>query len=128
MVIAGNDRAFGAAEKSVFVKDPLMVLVTAPRVISPGEKAALPVTLFIQKEKIKEIALKAEGNDLLRFEENTKNISAAGIGEKDSEFTFIAGEKTGIGKIKVIASGGGETAMILKWRLEVPILLKHGQN
>ena len=53
MVIAGNDRAFGAADKSVFVKDPLMVLVTAPRVISPGERAALPVTLFIQKEGIK---------------------------------------------------------------------------
>ena len=38
MVIAGNDRAFGIAEKSVFVKDPLMVLVTAPRVISPVKK------------------------------------------------------------------------------------------
>ena len=64
MVIAGNDRAFGAAEKSVLVKDPLMVLVTAPRVISPGEKAALPVTLFIQKEGIRMLLLKAEGNDL----------------------------------------------------------------
>ena len=30
MVIAGSDRSFGIAEKSVFVKDPLMVLVTAP--------------------------------------------------------------------------------------------------
>ena len=46
MVIAGNDRSFGAAEKSVAVRDPLMVLVTAPRVISPGEKIALPMTLF----------------------------------------------------------------------------------
>ena len=58
MVIAGNDRSFGIAEKSVVVKDPLMILVTAPRVISPGEKVALPVTLFIQKEGIKDIVLK----------------------------------------------------------------------
>ncbi len=40
MVVAGSETAFGSAEKSVLVNDPLMVLVTAPRVISPGEKMA----------------------------------------------------------------------------------------
>ena len=110
MVIAGNDRAFGIAEKSVFVKDPLMVLVTAPRVISPGEKVALPVSLFIQKEGIKDITLSAESNDLVTFEDKTKNISVSSTGEKDTEFSFTAGEKTGIAKISITASGGGETA------------------
>jgi uncharacterized protein YfaS (alpha-2-macroglobulin family) len=118
MVIAGNERAFGSVDKSVLVKDPLMVLVTAPRVISPGEKAALPVTLFIQKDNIREVTLKAEGNNLIRFEENTKTISASGVGEKDTEFTFTAGDKTGIGKIKVTASGNGETAV---YEMEIEI-------
>jgi uncharacterized protein YfaS (alpha-2-macroglobulin family) len=111
MVIAGSNRAFGASEKAVPVKDPLMVLVTAPRVMSPGEEAALPVTLFIQKDNIRDISVKAEGNDLISFKENTKSITASGPGEKDTEFTFIAGEKTGAAKIKVTASGGGETAV-----------------
>jgi uncharacterized protein YfaS (alpha-2-macroglobulin family) len=111
MVIAGSDRSFGAAEKSVLVKDPLMVLVTAPRVISPGEKVALPITLFIQNEGIKEITLKTEANDLIRFEENTRNISVSGIGEKDAEFSFTVGEKTGVAKINVTANGGGEIAV-----------------
>jgi uncharacterized protein YfaS (alpha-2-macroglobulin family) len=118
MVIAGNDHAFGTADKSVLVRDPLMVLVTAPRVISPDEKAALPVTLFIQKDNIRDVTLKAEGNDLIAFEENVKNISAAGVGEEDTEFTFTAGEKTGTGKIKVTASGGGETAV---YEMEIEI-------
>ncbi len=118
MVIAGNDRSFGAADKSVIVKDPLMVLVTAPRIISPGEKAALPVTIFIQKEGIKAVTLKAEGNELIKFEESSKNITASGIGENESEFTFTAAEKTGVGKIKVTASGGGETAV---YELEIEI-------
>ena len=118
MVIAGTDRAFGAAEKTVFVKDPLMVLVTAPRVISPGEKAALPVTLFIQKDNIKNVSLQAECNDLIRFEEAAKNISVTEQGEKDTELTFIAGEKTGIATIRVTASGGGETAV---YELELDI-------
>ncbi len=111
MVIAGSNRAFGAAEKAVLVRDPLMVLVTAPRVISPGEEAALPVTLFIQKDNIRDITVKAEGNDLVSFKESIKNITASGPGEKDTGFTFIAGEKTGVAKIKVTASGGGETSV-----------------
>ncbi len=111
MVIAGNDRAYGAADKSILVNDPLMVLVTAPRVISPGEKAALPVTVFIRKNDIREVTLKAEGNDLISFTETSKTISANGSSEKDTEFTFIAGEKTGVGKIKITAAGGGETAV-----------------
>jgi len=111
MVIAGNDRAYGSADKSVFVRDPLMLLLTAPRVISPGEEAILPVTLFIRKENISEVILKAEGNELISFTGNTRTIRSSGTGEEDTEFTFIAAEKTGAGKIKVTASGGGESAV-----------------
>jgi len=111
MVIAGNGRAYGSAEKPVFVKDPLMVLVTAPRVISPGEKSSLPVTLFIQKENITEVTVKAETNEYLRLADNIKTITSREQGEKNTEFTFIAGEKTGVGKIRVTASGGGEMAV-----------------
>jgi alpha-2-macroglobulin len=110
MVIAGSDRAFGIAEKSVLVKDPLMLLVTAPRVISPGEKVALPISLFIQKEGIKELIIKVEGNDLVSFGEKTKSVSVSGTGEKDTEFSFTVGEKTGVARISVTATGGGESA------------------
>jgi hypothetical protein len=111
MVIAGNDRAFGFAEKSILVKDPLMVLVTAPRVVSPGERISLPVTLFVQKDNITSIDLIAEGNDLIKFDEKTKTLSVSGTGEKNSEFRFTAGESTGTARIKITALGGGETAI-----------------
>ena len=110
MVIAGSDNAFGFAEKSVPVKDPLMLLATAPRVISPGEKVALPVTLFIQKENISNIDITAEGNDLVKFEERVRSIPVSGTGERDTEFRFTVGENTGIAKIRINATGGGETA------------------
>ena len=118
MVIAGNERAFGSSEKSVLVKDPLMVLVTAPRVISPGESASLPVTVFIQKENINEVTLKAEGNELIKIEDATKTLTSAGTGEKDISFTFSTGNKTGKGKIKVTAEGGGEKAV---YELEIEV-------
>ncbi|MCX6259950.1 MAG: MG2 domain-containing protein [Bacteroidia bacterium] len=111
MVIAGSERAFGYAEKSVPVKDPLMILATAPRVVSPGEKVALPVTLFIQKEKISSVDLIAEGNDLVTFAEKVKTVPVSGTGEKDIDLIFTAGDRTGIAKIKLTASGGGETAV-----------------
>jgi uncharacterized protein YfaS (alpha-2-macroglobulin family) len=110
MVIAGSERAFGFTEKSVTVKDPLMIIATAPRVVSPGEKVALPITLFVQKENIRSVDLFAEGNDLVSFSEKVKSIAITGTGERDEEFTFTVGEKTGLANIKIRASGGGENA------------------
>ena len=110
MVIAGTDRSFGIAEKSTFVRDPLMILVTAPRVISPGEKVALPVTLFVQKEGIKDIVLKTEANEFVSFEKKSIDLSVEGTGEKETEFSFTVGEKTGLAKIKVTATSGEESA------------------
>ncbi|MFO7979122.1 MAG: MG2 domain-containing protein, partial [Bacteroidales bacterium] len=46
MVVAGNQGAYGNAEKSVPVKKPLMVLATLPRVLTPAETVKLPVTVF----------------------------------------------------------------------------------
>jgi uncharacterized protein YfaS (alpha-2-macroglobulin family) len=118
MVVAGNEKAFGNAEKSVVVRDPLMVLVTAPRVISPGEKAALPLTIFVQKDGIGEITVRAEGNELISFENPSSSVTATGTGEYDTEFAFTAGKGTGKGKIRVTAAGGGETA---SYELELEI-------
>lgn len=111
MVVAGNDRAYGFTETSVPVKDPLMILATAPRVVSPGEKVALPVTLFVQIENIRNVNLSVESNELVSFSESSKSIAVAGSGEKDVDFLFTAGEMTGTATIKLKASGGGETAV-----------------
>jgi len=102
-----------------------MLLVTAPRVISPGEKVALPISLFIQKEGIKELSIKVEGNDLVSFGEKTKSVSVSGTGEKDTEFSFTVGEKTGVARISVTATGGGESATYnMEMKSEVLILRK----
>jgi len=110
MVIAGNDNGFGFAEKSITVRDPLMILATAPRSVSPGEKVTLPVTIFIQKDNIRNIDIFAESNDLISFPEKVRSINVSGSGERDEEFVFNVGEKTGMAKIRVRASGGGENA------------------
>jgi uncharacterized protein YfaS (alpha-2-macroglobulin family) len=117
MVVAGNDKAFGFSEKSVPVRDPLMVLVTAPRVISPGEKVTIPVSLFVQKDGIPEVKLSVSGENIT-FNESSKLVRVISQGETNSAFSFIAGSQTGIAKISVNASGGGETAA---YRMEIDI-------
>ncbi len=110
MVVAGNDRAFGSASASAMVRDPLMVLATAPRVLSPGEKVMLPVTLFVQKQNITNVTIKAEGNNLVRFESNSISLPHTTLGERDTAFYFSTSDVPGIARIKITASGGGETA------------------
>ena len=57
MVVAGREGAFGAAEKSVFVRRPLMLLATLPRVLGPEESVALPVSVFALEPSVKDVAL-----------------------------------------------------------------------
>lgn len=46
MVVAGNGEAYGNADKSVFVRKPVMLLGTLPRVIGVGEEMVVPATVF----------------------------------------------------------------------------------
>ncbi len=109
MVIAGNESAFGFAEKSSFVRDPLMILGTAPRSVSPGDKVDIPVSLFVQGDKIKEVTITGESNDLVSFTEKKRSIVVSG-NETDTGLSFLAGSKTGTAIITLRAEGGGETA------------------
>lgn len=58
MVIAGQAGAYGSAEKSVFVRQPLMLLPTLPRVLGPEEEVAVPVSVFSADPTIKNVTLK----------------------------------------------------------------------
>ncbi|NJN28109.1 MAG: hypothetical protein HC819_20130 [Cyclobacteriaceae bacterium] len=51
MVVAGYDGAYGSVEKTVAVKQPLMVLATLPRVAGPTEEITLPVNVFCDGQK-----------------------------------------------------------------------------
>jgi alpha-2-macroglobulin len=118
MVIAGSEKSFGFADKQVFVRDPLMILATAPRVLSPGEKVSLPVTIFVQKDNIKKVTVEVSGNEFISFTEKQKDVNITEIGEKDIEFEFISADRTGKAEINIIASGGGEKAA---YRMEIEV-------
>ncbi len=107
---AGERNTFGSAEKSVIVSDPLMILATAPRVLSPGDRVALPVTVFAQKKEISEVSVTATGNEMISFTQGTGTVRFSEPGEKDLELLFNTAPKPGKAIIKVSSTGGGESA------------------
>jgi uncharacterized protein YfaS (alpha-2-macroglobulin family) len=111
MVIAGNEGAYGFSEKTVPVKNPLMVLGTLPRVLSPGETVSLPVTIFAMDKGVKNVNVEIVTNEMLTITgEAGKLITFNETGDKVAFFELKVAEKTGVGKVSVKATSGNKNA------------------
>jgi len=112
MVVASTDGAYGEAEMTTPVRNPLMVLATLPRVLGPQETVDLPVTVFAMKEGIKKVKVKVETNDLVHVEgESERSLTFNAVGEQVSTFKLKVNPTIGIGKVKVMVSSGREEAI-----------------
>jgi uncharacterized protein YfaS (alpha-2-macroglobulin family) len=111
MVIAGQDGAYGNAEKTVQVKKPLMLLSTLPRVLGPDETVELPSTIFAMEKNIKNVTVKVEaGNMFTVVGPAMKSITFNEVGDQLVNFTLKVKSGVGVGKVKVIANSGKEWA------------------
>ena len=110
MVIAGNNGAYGAAEKTTAVKKPLMVLATLPRVVCPAETLKLPVTVFSMDQNIKNVKVTVETNEFFSMTAKEKEVQFSKVGDQLVYFDLSVSEKIGVGKVKVTVSGNGQKA------------------
>jgi len=109
MVVAGQNLAYGNAEKTVPVEKPLMVLATLPRVLGPGEKVKLPVTIFAMDKKVKNVKVEVKTNSMLSVEgASSQSISFSQEGDELVNFDLNVADLVGLGKVEIIATGGGE--------------------
>ncbi len=112
MVVAAADNAYGAAEKAVPVRSPLMVLTTLPRICSPGETILMPVTLFSMGSQLQRISVEIASHDGFTVEGRaSQNVEMAANSERAVYFRLKANGKPGNGKIKVVAKSGSEQAI-----------------
>jgi uncharacterized protein YfaS (alpha-2-macroglobulin family) len=79
-----------------------------PRVIGPGEEIDLPVTIFSMDEKLTKVDISVETNDLFIVDNNKNTVDFKSVGEEMTTFKLKVKEKTGVGKVKIIASSGNE--------------------
>jgi len=111
MVIAAKDGAYGFAEKAIAVKKPLMLLATMPRVLAPAEALRIPVTVFTTDSRIKNVRLSIQSNPFIQAVGNTsQTVNFSSTGEQLVYFDATVKPNTGIGKVKLTATSGNETA------------------
>ncbi|MBI4424052.1 MAG: hypothetical protein HY554_10015 [Elusimicrobia bacterium] len=111
MVVAGRRGAYGRAEKNVFVRQPLMVQATLPRVIGPGEEMTVPVTAFALKEGLEEVSLTLQAPPPFEVVgPRRQSLRFQGPGEQLAYFQVRSLERSGKGTLKVGAAGGPHAA------------------
>ena len=111
MLVAGRDGAFGATEKAAFVRRPLMLLATLPRVLGPEENVALPVSVFALEPKVKDVALAVTTQGPLEVvAEAHKTLSFSGVGDEVVTFRLRTKPGLGVANATVTASSGTEKA------------------
>jgi alpha-2-macroglobulin len=118
MLVAAKDGAYGSADRSVFVRQALMILPTLPRVIGPAEQFSLPVSVFTSEASIKSVKLEVQTD--VRFTavgDAMATLTFAKPEEKLGFLTLKSGSLPGKGKIRVVATSG-------KYRAESDVWLE----
>ncbi|MBC7413054.1 MAG: hypothetical protein H7331_11455 [Bacteroidia bacterium] len=113
MIVAADAKtnAYGCTEKITPVRNPLMVLASLPRKISPAEKVTIPVTVFAMENKVKNVVIQIKTNNLVKvIGATTQALTFASPDEKMAYFNLEVGTATGLGKIQIVAKSGNETS------------------
>ncbi|MBD9091491.1 MAG: alpha-2-macroglobulin [Bacteroides oleiciplenus] len=110
MVVAGQDGAYGKAEKTSFVRTPLMLLSTLPRVLSTQEEIMVPVNVFAMEKEVKNVtvSIQAAGGGVQVVGNKQQSITFAQPGDQLTFFKIKTGSQTGKATIHLTASGDGK--------------------
>lgn len=111
MVVAGEQGSYGAAEKTVTVRKPLMILPTFPRMIGPGEQLRIPVTVMAMENSVRQVQLRWQANALFELTgPATQTVSFSSPGEQLVYFDVRTKAATGVGEVSLKATAGKELA------------------
>ncbi len=104
MIVSGYDSRYGSSEKTVPVRQPLMVLGSLPRVLGPGEKVKLPVSLLATEANLGNVRINVKTDGVVKLEGSaSKTINIQEIGDKFIDFNLEVMKQEGHGKIYIEA-------------------------
>ncbi|MDE2799344.1 MAG: MG2 domain-containing protein [Gemmatimonadota bacterium] len=107
MAVAARGNAYGSVEKTVPVKTDLMVLPTLPRVLRPGDRIAVPATVFAMRDSLGsvEVAISTEG--LLNVDGQARDtIAFREADEEDILFMCVVPNAIGDARVAITATAG----------------------
>ncbi len=111
MVVAGENGAYGSSDFTSKVVKPVMILPTIPRVIGPGERFSVPVSVFAMDESVREVKVEIKANNKFVVKgSKTQSVRFSEVGEKMVYFDVQAVEEIGLGTFDFKATGGSHTS------------------
>jgi len=120
MVIAASEDSYGFAEKTVPVKQDIMVMATLPRIIRPNEEIVMPVNVFVMNKAVKSVTVTVRTNKMISLSgPATRTVTFQGEEDKIVYFRLKCGNLQGNGKVDVIASGNGDKS---NYSVDIPVL------
>ena len=111
MAVAGHEGAYGSSSESVFVRQPLSMLATVPRVVGPGEEITVPVSIFAMEDGINEAVVTLAADE--QFEvvgSGRETVVFDGADERMARLEIRAGDRPGQGSLRFTAVSGSHTA------------------
>lgn len=111
MVVAGRGGAYGTADQSVFVRKPLMVLGTMPRILAPGETFQLPVSVFAMEKHVKTVEVEVAATGPVKVVgERKRKLTLEAPTDELVNFALETPQAVGWSKIVIKARSGDERA------------------
>ncbi len=111
MVIAAREKSYARAEKTVPVKTELIVLPTLPRVLGPGEKFTIPVTVFAMEDNIGDVSITVSTEGPLKVDGTDKqSLSFDKVDDKDVFFDINVLQEVGQSKVTITAKSSKYSA------------------
>ncbi|MCB9264686.1 MAG: hypothetical protein H6558_06660 [Lewinellaceae bacterium] len=119
MVVVADNGAYGSTEKTVPVRQPLMVLATLPRVLGPGEQLDLPVNVFAMDNKVKNATISVqESSGLVKIGASSRSVQFSRPGDQLVSFPIEVGENVGVARFTITGNGNGQSA---KQEIEIQV-------
>lgn len=111
MAVAGNEGAFGLAEKSVPVREDLMILPTLPRVVRPEEQVDLPISVFVSNPAVKDVQVSVETNNMFQIDgPSSRTVRFSRPGDTIVSFSLRTASRIGQGRVRFRAASGSRLA------------------
>jgi hypothetical protein len=127
MVVAGRQgtpgkdagrAAYGRAEKTVTVTQPLTLLTTLPRVLGPNETVAMPVNVFVTEAGIEVVDIEVTATDNIEVLASRTQVRFAQPGDQIANLQIRTTNAIGAASVTVIARSGNEST---SQTIDIPI-------
>jgi uncharacterized protein YfaS (alpha-2-macroglobulin family) len=120
MAISAQDKRFGSSSTTVPVKTELMLMPTMPRILGPGERFRLPITVFAMDEKVgeTEVELNITGTASL-IGKSKQKLTFSGRGNSDIFFDVAAADAIGEATFRFSARSGD-----FRYEKEIPLYVR----